>query len=71
MKFRQYEINNFFIFGPRLQDTASQYMNERMRNCEANVGDEKVQLQLISRPGDDLNILLHQLTILLVGTLNY
>jgi hypothetical protein len=41
-------------------------MNERVLNCEANVGDEQVKLQLLTPPGKDLDTVLDQLSALQV-----
>ena len=41
-------------------------MNERILECEANVGEEEVKLQLLTPPGKDLDTVLDQLSVLQV-----
>lgn len=55
---------NSLVF--RLRDSAVQHMNERILECEANVGEEEVKLQLLTPPGKDLDTVLDQLSALQV-----
>ncbi|XP_028414728.1 nuclear anchorage protein 1-like isoform X2 [Dendronephthya gigantea] len=48
----------------RLRDAAVQHINDRILECDAKVGDEKVKLQLITPPGKDLDTVLDQLSAL-------
>ena len=56
--------NPLLVF--RLRDSAVQHMNERILECEANVGEEEVKLQLLTPPGKDLDTVLDQLSALQV-----
>lgn len=51
----------------RLHDNAVQHMNERILECDANVGEEEVKLQLLTPPGKDLDTVLDQLSALQVS----
>ena len=57
-------LNSLLVF--RLRDSAVQHMNERILECEANVGEEEVKLQLLTPPGKDLDTVLDQLSALQV-----
>ena len=45
-------------------------MNDRILDCEANVGEEQVKLQLFSPPGKDLDTVLDQLEALQVRVMS-
>jgi hypothetical protein len=55
-----------------LRDTAVQHINERILECEANVKDEQVKLELLTPAGKDLDTVLEQLSALQVcGTVKF
>ena len=62
----------FFIPGQvnvllRLRDAPMQHMNDKLRDAQAKVGEERVSLQLLSPTGKDVDTALEQLSILEVS----